>query len=201
MSLVEDAVEKLEALVFGSGCDDNLAVLRRRPDAPTCQYVKGVALECIFGGRITHLVTDYPVQVTTRISFMFGQPMNTPEKRTAACAILNAVGKFLCITRRTEACQKTDYVPCLSSLRAMLGENPVFVAGFIPGAADHLGGLLVDDPEKADIIMVSGDGILSDEGNAVLEQYRGKKRMVFLGPETSGVCSLLNLEHWCPFGK
>ena len=201
MNLVDDAVEKLQALIYGSGCEDNPAILRRRPDAPTCQYVRGVTLECVFGGRLTHLVTDFPVQATTRISFMFGQSMNTPEKRTAACAILNAVSKFLCITRRTEACQKTDYTPCLSSLRDMLGENRVFVAGDLPGAAIHLGELLVDNPEGADLILVPGDGILSDEGNAVLEEYRGRKRMIFLGPETAGVCSLLNLEHWCPFGR
>ena len=60
-----------------------------------------------------------------------------------------------------------------------------------------------DDPilEAADLFLVAGDGMTTDAGVACIDEYRGHKQMIFLGPSTAGVSNLLNLEHWCPYGR
>jgi fructose-specific component phosphotransferase system IIB-like protein len=60
---------------------------------------------------------------------------------------------------------------------------------------------IVDSPEAADLILVTGDGMTSDEGVACIDDHLGKKRMIFLGPSAAGVSCLMNLEHWCPYGR
>ena len=60
---------------------------------------------------------------------------------------------------------------------------------------------MVEDPETADIILVSGNGMFSGDGIDLIERYRGTRRIILVGPETAAVASLLEMEHWCPFGR
>jgi hypothetical protein len=201
MNLVTDAVKKLEALISGSGCDDSTVVLLRRPDAPVCQYVGGVNLECQYGGLTAHVVTNYPVQATTRVSFMYGAELDTPQKRTAACAIMNAITNFLCISKGGHACLEKSHMACFLELHKELDGASLYCNGTMPHFQQKLAPNIVDDPDDADIILVSGDGFFTDEGNEIIERYRDKKRMIFIGPTAVGVATLLGLEHWCPYAR
>ena len=37
-----------------------------------------------FGGKTAEFVTDNPIRARTKISFMFGAPLDTPQTRSAA---------------------------------------------------------------------------------------------------------------------
>jgi hypothetical protein len=52
----------------------------------------------------------------------------------------------------------------------------------------------------ADLFMVTGEGLVSPEGIGLVERYRGKKPMLFVAPSTAGICSVLDIDHWCPCG-
>ena len=84
MDLVTDAVRKMEEVIFGSGCQDSNVRIRRSPSADVCQYERGVPLEIGYGGVIVDCVSNFPIEATTRVNFMFGAQLDTPEKRTAA---------------------------------------------------------------------------------------------------------------------
>ena len=86
-----------------------------------CQYVRGVNLMVGFGGAASDVVTQYPIETITRIPFMFGAPLDTPEQRTAACGILGVVARFLCLCRKTRACDPENHEECFHDLE---GESP-----------------------------------------------------------------------------
>lgn len=200
MNLIGKAIEKLESEISGSGCESGIVVLQRNADKPMCQYVRGVNLECEFGGRTAEIVTNDPIQAKTRISFMFGATLDTPQKRTAACAILNATGSFLCLVRPVHACSTESHASCLERLQKELEGSSIYLIGRMPFFEEYLKNQLTADPEEADIFLVCGDGLFSAEKDPLIDRYMAEKRMIFLGPTTSGIAAMLDLEHWCPYG-
>ena len=62
MNFWNNAVEKLEATLAGSGCEDGIVTLSVNHDADVCQYPKGVAMEGCFGGRTGQFITSEPVR-------------------------------------------------------------------------------------------------------------------------------------------
>ncbi len=201
MSFLHEAVGRLEALLQDSGCEDGVVALHVNYDADVCQYPKGVSMEGWFGGRIGQFVTGEPIRATTRVSFMFGAPLRDRRQRGAACAIINAVSAFLCLERGLRACTPDHRAPCLAALSGELSGRRIYALGPLPAVERAFERQLVDSPDAADVILVGGDGMTSDAGVECIDAYRSKKRMVFLGPSTAGVCGLLNLEHWCPYGR
>jgi hypothetical protein len=201
MSLLTDAVDKLRALMEGSGLEDGIVTLKRNPDAPRCQYERGVCIEAYFGGGHGQVMTGSPLQAATRISFMYGASLGSPEERTAALAILNAAGGFLALTRKLHACRTEDYPACLSDLREVLGATRVAVIGDAAVLPHELGSQRAHTPEEAEVILVVADGAIAPSTADLIERWRGKKRMIFLGPSFPGLCAMLNLEHWCPYGR
>lgn len=201
MSIVTDAVEEMEKVTRGTGCHDCNVRIERQPDAPTCQYVRGVNLRFEFGGSASDVVTQYPLETVTRIPFMFGTPLETPEKRTAACGIMGVVARFLCLCRKAQACDPNDHEQCFTNLCSVFDGKKIYVNGNLPDLTRLLGKRAVSSPEDADVILVGGDGLFSADSLAVTDQYRGKKRMVFIGPSTAGVATFLDVEHWCPFAR
>lgn len=201
MTLLEEAVEKLERTVCGSGCDDGAVNIRRLPDGLKCPYLHGVVIGAEYGGRQTTITTDYPLQARTRVSFMFGREFKTPEQRTAAAAIVNAVMGFFCMARALNACTHSDHAPCLAGLLKELAGRTVYLNGSMPGLERQLGRVTVTGPNEADLILVSGDGLATDEGLSVIDDWLGEKKVLLIGPETAGIAAVMNLEHWCPFGR
>jgi len=201
MSFWQDAVERLEKILAGSGCEDGIVTLGVNYDADHCQYPKGVCMEAQFGGRSGQFVTNEPTRAKTRISFMFGAPLTAPKQRAAAGAIINAVSAFLCLTRRLQPCTKECHGPCLEALSHEAAGKRVYLLGPMPLLARLLAEQVVDSPDEADLILVAGDGLTTDAGVACIDTYRDRKRMIFLGPSAAGISGLLNLEHWCPYGR
>jgi hypothetical protein len=201
MSIITEAVAQMEKVTQGTGCHDGNVKIKRQPDAPVCRYERGVNLKVEFGGVSADVVTQYPIETVTRIPFMFGAPLETPEKRTAACGILGAVVRFLCLCRKAQACDPADHDQCFEKFRSAFEHEKIYVNGNLPDLIRLLGKNVVSSPEEADVIVVGGDGLFAADSLAVVDEYKGKKRMIFIGPSTAGVATFLSEEHWCPFAR
>lgn len=201
MSVFEEARDVFQQSVCGSGCDDGTVVLQRCPDAPTCQYQRGVCIEAAYGGKNAQISSNFPISATTRVSFLFGAELDTPEKRTAAAAIMTVVMNFLCLARIARSCLPASFGPCRSYLEDELRGMRIFCSGFRHESVDALALDMVEDPEHADVILISGNGLFSGQIIDILERYRTTRRIILVGPETVAAASLLEMEHWCPFGR
>ncbi|TAJ45662.1 hypothetical protein [Methanofollis fontis] len=200
MNLIATAVKKLEETVEHSGCEEGAVSLSRSTTIPLCQYPRGVCIEARFGDRRAHVVTPEPIQACTKVSFMFGAPLERPIERSAACAIINAVSGFFCINRRLNACTETDHTRCKQALAAELRGKTAFVAGSSRTLPEDAGIAYTDDPAAADVVLVTGPGLIEADALAAVEGALQDRRVIFLGPSTAGVAALLKHEHWCPYG-
>jgi len=200
MNLIASAVAKLEETVKNSGCEEGSVSLTRNPKRPVCQYPRGVCVEACFGDRRGHVITPEPIEACTKVSFMFGAPLGSQVERTAACAIVNAVTAFFCINRRVNACEQYQHAMCRSELTAELAGARVYVAGDVRALPTGEGIVFTEDPGRADIVLVVGPGLVAQESLAAVEKALGKKRVICIGPSTAGVATLLDVEHWCPYG-
>jgi hypothetical protein len=201
MSVIHEAVKKLRVLLEGSGLEGGVVTLKRNADALRCQYERGVCVEAHFGGGHGQVTTNFPLQAATRISFMYDAPLQSPQERVAALAIINAASGFFVLSRKLHACRPEDYLPCLSELHRMLGTSPVACIGDATVIAREFGDQLTNSPDQAEVILVVADGAIAPSTFDLIDEWRGKKRMIFLGPSFPGLCALMNLEHWCPYGR
>lgn len=200
MTLLLEAAKRLEETVHGSGCEDGVATLKRNPDAPRCQFERGAMIEASFGGKTAQVVTESPVQTSTRVSSLFGSDLPAPELRTAALAIVNVVAGFLCIGRRFHACDPDCHGPCLEKLREESGERRIFTPVNVPVLSQELAPLITENASDAGILVVTGEGLIREE-NSELREQAADRGILLLGPSTEGVASLLALPHWCPYGR
>jgi len=125
MDLVRNAIKRLESRLEGSGSEEGVVRIDTDPDRIICQYEKGACLRATFGGRSSEFVTMDPLTATTRIGFMFGAGLEKPNQRAAACAILNVVAGFFCISRVLKSCLPESHPQCLAALRCEIGQAPV----------------------------------------------------------------------------
>jgi hypothetical protein len=153
------------------------------------------------GGKTGYLSTNDPVETTTGATSLFSATLASPKHVTAAVVIANALAGFLCLARPLAACRKEDYVPCLERLRGEIGSAPIYLVGKVPVAEEVFARQRVDTPEDAEVFVISADGLLSEDGRALLDRSGGTKRAIFLGPSTVAVANLAGQEHWCPFGR
>jgi hypothetical protein len=200
MTLLLEAAKRLEETVHGSGCEDGVATLKRNPDAPRCQFERGAMIEASFGGKTAQVVTESPVQTSTRVSSLFGSDLPSPELRTAALAIVNVVAGFLCIGRRFHACDPDCHGPCLEELREESGARRIFTPVNVPVLSQELAPLITENASDAGILVVTGEGLIREE-NSELREQAADRGILLLGPSTEGVASLLALPHWCPYGR
>jgi hypothetical protein len=201
MPLLADAGKKLGSLIQGSGFEDSPVVLRRAPDAPRCQYARGVCIEAVFGGKTGHMATDAPIEARILLSSLFGATLTTPQQRTAAVAMINAATGFLSMARPLCACRRGCYSPCLADLKTRIGGLAIYPVGRIPVIETEFSRQIVADPASAALVLVSADGLVSEEAVAALGRLPGEKPLLFLGPSTVGISSLTGGEHWCPYGR
>jgi hypothetical protein len=200
MDIVIDAVKKLEDILRHSGCEDGPVILRVDPGVVSCQYEKGACMEAGFGGRTGEFVTFDPIRATTKLEFMFGAPLDTPAVRGAACAILNVVTAFLCLSRGVRACPVSCHTACRQELTARMQKTRVFCIGPIPQAMQETADLTVNNPDIADCLMVNNEGLIAEGTGDLIEKYRENKTVLLLGPSTAGVAGLEKLERFCPYG-
>ncbi len=199
MEPMKEAVKKLEAIVAGTGCEDGNVVLRVNPDAILCQFERGACMEAAFGGRTAEFVTSEPVRAVTRMGFMFGAGLEKPAQRSAASAILNVVTGFLCVSRVLRACDRGCHQACRDALCREIAGRRVFGLETAPGSLDHLG--RADGPEAADLVLATGEALVDASSYRQLTSLLQAKRAMFLGPSSAGVSALLDIPHWCPYGR
>ena len=201
MSIISDAVDEMEKKLAGSGCDHGVVALSKSSENEICPFLEGICLEASYGGKRVFIATSYPLDVKTKVSFMYGQELNSPVQRTAACAILNSLSSFICFPRISGACPEGCGEKCLEELIDETAGRKVYLNGTMPSLRKRLEDRIVSEPESADIIIVSGDGLFSDEGLEICDRYKDKKEMLFYAPATSALANMLNLRHWCPYGR
>lgn len=201
MDLVIDSVKKLEELMEHSGCENVDVILDVDPDRVNCQYEKGACMTAIFGGRSADFTTFDPIRARTKISFMFGAPLDNSSTRGAACVIVNAAAGFFCISRVLHACQPCSHDTCSMNLKEELAGKKIWCVGEVPGLDMKLRYTLADSPSDAELIIIGSEGIIADGTGDLIETWRGKKRIICIGPSTAGTARLHELELWCPCGK
>src|SRR5512145_290708 len=104
MDLNIESVKKLEALLEHSGCYDSGVQLDVDPNVVNCRYEKGACMTAEMGGKRGVFTTFDPIRACTKISFMFGAPLDNPSVRGAACAIVNVSAGFFCLARTLRPC-------------------------------------------------------------------------------------------------
>jgi len=201
MDIIRDSVLKIRELLEHGGCGEGDVLLDVNPAARNCQFEKGACMTASFGGRTADFVTFDPIRARTRISFMYDAPLDTLATRGAASAIINVVTGFFCLSRVLHACPESSHATCLGELQTEIANLRVYTVGEIPGSGHHFRGQIVSDMEQADIILIGGDGIVSSGSGDIIERYRGKKRIIGIGPSVAGICRVHQIEHWCPYGR
>jgi hypothetical protein len=201
MDIIRESVIKVKDILEHGGCGEGDVLLEVNPDARNCQFEKGACMTASFGGRTADFVTFDPVRARTKISFMYDASLDTPATRGAALAIVNVVTGFFCLSRVLHACREPYHAPCLGDLKREIGGNRIWCIGSMKQLENQFGGIIVSDPDLADIILISGEGIIAQETGNLIEQYTGKKRILCIGSSAAGVARLHMLEHWCPYGR
>jgi hypothetical protein len=201
MDIIRESVKKIRDIIEHGGCGEGDVLLDVNPDARNCQFEKGACMTAAFGGRTSDFVTFDPLRARTKISFMYDAPLDTPSTRGAASAIINVVTGFFCLSRVLHACPESCHKPCLRELKQEIRGKKVFCIGSLREIEHLFGGMVVEDPEMADIILISGEGMIAEGTGDMIERYKVKKQVLCIGSSVAGVSRLHLLEHWCPFGK
>jgi hypothetical protein len=200
MDLIIETVKKLETTMKDSGCEDGSIVLDVNPDTINCQFEYGACMTASFGGRSADFITHNPIRAKTKISFMFGAPLDALPVRGAAAAIVNVVAGFFCLSRILHSCPGSSHLDCQRQLVDELGGKKIFCYDNIPEIETIFGSAIVTTPDDADIILINGEGIIDQGAGTMLMDYKRTKRVLCLGPSTAGIARLDQLEHWCPYG-
>ena len=200
MDILIDSVNKLETILKHSGCEEVGVLLDVNPDAVNCQFDWGACMTASFGGRSAEFVTSDPIRAQTKISFMFGAPLDTPAVRSAACAMINVATGFFCLSRVLHACPGSRHADCIRELGTVIQGKKILCIGSIPAIEDTFRIYIVTDPKEADLIIINAEGIIDAGVDDLIAEFKGMKRIICLGPSTAGVARLQQLEHWCPYG-
>lgn len=200
MDLIIDTVNTLETMMKNSGCDDGGVVLDVNTDVKNCQFERGACMTAVFGGRSADFVTFDPVRATTKISFMFGTPLETSRMRGAATAIVNVVSGFFCLSRVLHSCPASSHAECNRQMLHELSGKRIFCIGTIPVVDAEFRSCIVTNPQDAEVILINGEGIIEPATGDSIRAARENTRILCLGPSTAGVARLNQLELWCPFG-
>ena len=200
MDLIIDTVKKLELMMKNSGCEDSGVVLDVNADAVPCQFERGAYMTASFGGRSAEFTTYDPIRANTKISFMFGTPLETPPVRGAAVAIVNVATGFFCLSRILHSCPESSHPECRRQLLNELGGKRIFWLGSISAHDTSFRITRVNNCQEADILLIDNEGIIDKSTGDIIRDYKETRRILCLGPSTAGIARLNQLEHWCPFG-
>ncbi|MGA2918873.1 hypothetical protein [Methanoregula sp.] len=199
--IITESVKKLEALLEHGGCADAGVLLDVDPDAKNCQFEHGACMTAAFGGRCAEFVTYDPIRARTKISFMFGAPLDTSAVRGAACATINVATGFFCISRVLRACPPSSHTKCLGLFAEEVAGKKIHCIGSIARLEEQCRNNLVPDKSDAEVIIINGEGIIDSGTGNIIENNKAVKRIICIGPSTVGVARLHEFEHWCPYGR
>ena len=200
MDILIDSVNKLETILEHSGCEEVGVLLDVKPDAVNCQFDWGACMTASFGGRSAEFVTSDPIRAQTKISFMFGAPLDNPSVRSAACAMINVATGFFCLSRVLHACPGSRHADCLKKLGTVIQGKKIFCVGSMPAIENASSVQIVTSYKDADLVLVNAEGIIDTGLGDLIAECKDKKRIICLGPSTAGVARLQQIEHWCPYG-
>ena len=203
MNILKKAVLQVEMMIEGCGYEHNAVTLTTKNDTNLCVYENGILMQASFGGRTADFVTDVPTHATTKPSFMFTAPLTKRPQQSAAAAIINVLTGFLCISRKLHACSPEHHEICIRELQKKIGDKTLYCAGTLSCIRQSFQNQITDDIKAADLILVSGDGLLGEEGERVGDAFipESDTEILFIGPSSSGVSSTLHCEHFCPYGR
>jgi hypothetical protein len=201
MDIISESVTKVKEILEHGGCGEGDVILDVNPDAKNCQFEKGACMTASFGGRTADFVTFDPIRARTKISFMYDAPLDTPSTRCAAAVIVNVVTGFFCLSRVLHACPASAHSPCISELKREIEGKKVYCIGSIPEIEQYFRGMVVPDPDMADVILINGEGLIAEGTGDLIERYKGKKQVLCIGSSVAGVARLHLLGHWCPYGR
>ncbi len=157
-------------------------------------------MTALFGGRSAEFTTFDPIRANTKISFMFGAPLDTPPVRGAAVAIVNVATGFFCLSRVLHSCPESSHPECRDQLLLTLGGKRIYWTSSIPAIDKTFGSTIVTNPQDADVILIHCQGIIEPGTAAIIRNSKETTRILCIGPSTAGVARINQIEHWCPFG-
>jgi hypothetical protein len=201
MDIIRESVKQIKDILEHGGCGEGDVLLDVNPDVRNCQFEKGACMIATFGGRTADFVTFDPIRARTKIAFMYDAPLDTPSTRGVASAIINVVTGFFCLSRVLHACKESSHRYCLEELKREIGGKRVCCIASMPEIERQFGGMVVQDPDTADVILIGGEGMITKGTGDLIEQYKGKKQVLCIGSSVAGVSRLHGLEHWCPYGR
>lgn len=199
MHIINKAVSLLETQLEDCGISENAVVLKQEEEVIRCQYERGALTRVTFGGRSAGIASDFPVRATTKPSFMFGASLKKPEMKSAAAGIINAITGFLCLTRVLHACTPDHHGGCTTELFPLINGKKIWCCGEMKEIRERYAPFLVDNPNDADLILVSADGMIENEEDLIPVELG--KNVLFVGPSTAGVATLTHGSHFCPYGR
>lgn len=201
MDIIHESVQKIRDILEHGGCGEGDVLLDVNPSVMNCQFEHGACMTASFGGRTADFVTFDPLRARTKISFMYDAPLDTASTRGAAAVIVNVVTGFFCLSRVLHSCNEASHACCLGELKTEIQGKRVCCIGNLPEIEHLFGTMLVPDPDIADVILIGSDGLIAQGTGDLIEQYKGKKRVLCIGPSVAGISRLQMLEHWCPYGR
>ena len=189
MDIISESVKKIEVLLEHSGCTDAGVLLDVENDAVICQFERGASMSASFGGKSTDFATFDPIRARTKVSFMFGASLDSPQVRGAACAIINVVLGFLCMSRVLHSCQESCHAPCRDQLMKEITGKRLFCLGGMGAGGAELGNYRTDNPSDAELILINGEGLITEGTGDIIAEHKDSKRIICVGPSTSRNCA------------
>jgi hypothetical protein len=200
MDVITDSVIKISVLLKNSGCEEGSVFLDVDADIIYCQYDRGACMVASFGGRSAEFITQDPIRARTKISFMFDADLDAPRTRAAACSIINVAAGFFCISRILHSCPESSHADCLKQLEHEIKGKRILCIGDMHAIETAFRNSIVHDPDKADVILINGEGIIKQGTGDIIQTCKDSKRIFCIGPSAAGVARLNQIDLWCPFG-
>jgi hypothetical protein len=199
MHIINKAVTLIESMIDDCGISENPVVLEQEHEVTRCAFETGALIRVTFGGRSAGIATHDPIRATTKPSFMFGAALNKPAFRSAAAGIINVITGFLCTSRKLHACNPDFHLTCNRELATHIAGKKIWCCGQMQPIRDQCSAHIVEKAGDADLILVTADGMVSNEGDAIPEELGDG--VLFIGPSTAGVATVTHGCHFCPYGR
>jgi hypothetical protein len=198
MQLIHHLVKRIQTLTDGCGYENNKITLSTQADQnDRCPYEAGTIMTVTFGGRNTYFSSTHPMDAITRPEYMYSASLTKPAHRASAAAIISGVAGFLCFSRTSGACDTACHQQCIEQIKTQIGTKKIHCIGEMKKVQDLFPNQIVPDPHKAELILLTVDGLNEDT------QYEPESSapMICIGPSAGGIASLLEREHFCPYGR
>jgi hypothetical protein len=220
---ITDQVVKVKARVLST----EEAIGNPESDDFPLQKGKERLMQANFGKGVGQAFTDQFGDYEGTLKQVFEMPLENNFRRAVFIATLNAVLHHLGKAEGTIHCRDQEPVECADQLLAYLQErhagakicqvgfqprmveavSKVFTVRLLDLDPDNIGtqkfGVLVEGPEAreevmdwADLLLVTGSTV----ANGTIEQFVGKKPVIFYGTTVAGAAALMGWERFCACG-